>query len=77
MRGLIRFQGTELDLMVGHNGFHGTFTALNSLAAAALMGPRCNSEKDPRDGRRTNILFLIYPARRDLCEVKTHLELEK
>lgn len=52
---------------VGHNSFHGLFTALNSLAGAALMGLRCNSEKDPGDSRSTNILFLIVPAHRALC----------
>ena len=31
------------------------------------MGLRCDSEKDPGDGRSTNILFLIVPAHRALC----------
>lgn len=44
--------------------FHGPFffTALNGGDEAALMGPRCNSETDPGDGRSTNILFFIVPA---------------
>lgn len=53
------------------------------------MGLRCNSEKDPEDGRSTNILFLIVPACRALrasprggehrtpCEAETYLQATK
>lgn len=61
MRGAGRFdfRGTELDLMVGHNSFHGLFPAQSGLAGAALMGLSSNSQMEPRDGRSTNALFLV------------------
>lgn len=33
------------------------------------MELRCNSEKDPWDGRSTNILFHIVLAHRALCDL--------